>query len=153
MTDEFYMSLALKEAKKALAHNDIPVGAVIVKDEIVLAKAHNECELKKDSTAHAEILAIQSACHTLGLKNLSGCEIFVTLEPCAMCAGAILNARIKTIIYGANEPLFGACGSTLNLVQFPSFPHNSRIRANVLEDESKLLLQEFFQKLRKMKDE
>lgn len=145
------MTLALEEAKKALLHNDVPVGCVLVKDGKVICKAHNEREKRNDPTAHAEILALKKAGEILKDWHLNDLELYVTLEPCPMCAGALLNARIKTIIYGADENVWGACGSNLNLVQFPGFPHNIRIRSKVLEKECKYLLETFFKTLRKEK--
>lgn len=149
MDDTYFMHLALEEAKKALLHNDVPVGCVLVKDKKVIAKAHNEREKRKDPTAHAEILALKAAGEILGDWHLNELELYVTLEPCPMCAGALLNARIKTIVYGTDEKIWGACGSSLNLVQFPSFPHNIRVRSKVLEEECQGLLEDFFKRLRK----
>lgn len=143
------MRLAIEEAKKALAHHDVPVGCILVRNGEIISQAHNEREKRNDPTAHAEILALKKAGEILKDWHLNDLELYVTLEPCPMCAGALLNARIKTIIYGADEKVWGACGSNLNLVQFPVFPHNIRIRPNVLEEECRLLLENFFKMIRK----
>lgn len=148
-TDTYYMSLALKEAKKALPNGDVPVGCILVKNHEIIATGYNQRELKHDPTAHAEIIALRKAGEKLNSWHLDEVELYVTLEPCPMCAGALINARIKTIIYGVDEPLYGACGSQLNLVQFPSFPHNIRVRSGILKEECYALLKDFFKTLRK----
>ena len=148
-TDTYYMTLAIKEARKALLNGDVPVGCVLVKNHEVIATGYNQREYSKDPTAHAEIIALRKAGEKLHSWHLDDVKLYVTLEPCPMCAGALINARIKTIIYGVDEPLYGACGSQLNLVQFPSFPHNIRVRSGILKEECYALLQEFFKILRK----
>ncbi|WP_027626463.1 nucleoside deaminase [Clostridium lundense] len=124
MTVDF-MSKALKEAKKAEAINEVPVGAIIVKDHKIIAAAHNMTENLKDPTAHAEIIAIKKACNYLGNWRLNGCELYVTLEPCPMCAGAIIQSRISKVYIGTFDPRLGACGSIVNLLQ------NRNLNSNV----------------------
>ena len=150
MKNEF-MQIALKEAKKAYDKLEIPVGAVIVKNGEVIAKAHNLKETKFDTTKHAEILAIQKASKKLESWRLIDCDMYVTLEPCSMCAGAIINSRIKNVYIGASDEKTGAVGSVLNLFTDYKFNHNVNFEKGILEDECKNLLQEFFRKLRKQK--
>ena len=142
-----YMEYALEQAKKAALMGEVPIGAVIVKDNKIIASAHNLCEEKKDSTAHAEILCIKKAAEVLGDFRLTGAELYVTLEPCAMCAGAAINARIKEIIFGAYDPVKGALGSVTNLYSF-NFPNKPEVYGGIKEKESALILQEFFKKRR-----
>lgn len=148
--NEKYMSLALKEAEKAFNKGEVPVGCVIVKDDVVLAKAHNLRQTKKSALAHAEILAIQKASKKLNSWILEDCVMYVTLEPCAMCAGTIIQSRIKKLVYGANEPKFGACGSVVNLFEY-KFNHQVEVESNVMKEESAKLLKNFFQILRQNK--
>ena len=150
MKNEF-MQIALKEAKKAYDKLEIPVGAVIVKNGEVIAKAHNLKETKFDTTKHEEILAIQKASKKLESWRLIDCDMYVTLEPCSMCAGAIINSRIKNVYIGASDEKTGAVGSVLNLFTDYKFNHNVNFEKGILEDECKNLLQEFFRKLRKQK--
>lgn len=147
MQEEF-MKEALKEAKKALAKEEVPVGAVIVKDGEIIARAHNTKESKKDSTCHAEILAIQKACKKLDSWRLLDCEIYVTLEPCPMCAGALINSRIKKIYIGTDDGKTGACGSVLNLLGDYKFNHKIEIEKYILKEECEELLKDFFKFLR-----
>ena len=147
MKEEF-MQIALKEARKALEIEEVPVGAVIVKDGKVIAKAHNEKETKKNSTCHAEILAIQKACKKLSSWRLIDCEMYVTLEPCPMCAGALINSRIKKLYIGTSDEKTGACGSVLNLLEDYKFNHKIEVEKYVLEEESEALLKDFFKFLR-----
>ena len=147
MTEE-YMKIALDEAKKAYKKEEVPIGAIIVKDGKVIAKAHNMREKKKQACAHAEILAIQKACKKLRAWRLEGCEMYVTLEPCPMCAGAIMNARIKKLYIGAMEPKFGSVGSKVNLLENVTFNHTVEVEKGVCEKESVKLLQDFFKELR-----
>ncbi len=142
------MREALKEAKKALEIEEVPVGAVIVKDGKVIAKAHNEKETKKNSTCHAEILAIQKACKKLDSWRLIDCEMYVTLEPCPMCAGALINSRIKKLYIGTSDEKTGACGSVLNLLEDYKFNHKIEIEKYVLKEEAEALLKDFFKFLR-----
>ena len=148
--NEKYMLLALKEAEKAFNKGEVPVGCVIVKDDVVIAKAHNLRQTKKSALAHAEILAIQKASKKLNSWILEDCVMYVTLEPCAMCAGTIIQSRIKKLVYGANEPKFGACGSVVNLFEY-KFNHQVEVESNVMKEESAKLLKNFFQILRQNK--
>ncbi len=143
-----FMELALGEAKKALDYGDVPVGAVIVKEGKVIAKAHNMREKNQVSTHHAEILAIEKACEKLGSWHLDGCSIYVTLEPCPMCAGAIINSRIGDVYFGAKEHKTGSVGSVINLFAL-DYTFTPRIHYGILENECKSLLKDFFEKLRK----
>lgn len=142
-----YMILAIDEAKKAAAEGEVPIGAVIVKNGEILSVAHNECEQKKDSTAHAEILAIRRAAGKIGDFRLTDAELYVTLEPCPMCAGAIANARIKEVVFGAADPIKGALGSVLNLYSY-DLPNKPEVYGGISEKECLSLLQEFFKKRR-----
>lgn len=149
--NEKYMKMALKEAKKAFDENEVPVGAIIVKDGKVIARAHNQKETKTDTTKHAEIIAIQKASKKLKNWRLEDTTMYVTLEPCTMCIGAIIGARIKRLCFGAMDEKTGACGSVLNIPKDYPFNHIVEVEGNVMEDESKELLQEFFKMLRKKK--
>ena len=142
-----YMKMAINEAVKAFNKNEIPVGCVIVKDNLVVAKAHNLREINNLVTSHAEILAITKANKKLKSWRLDDCDIYVTLEPCAMCSGAIIQARIKNLYFGAYDLKAGACGSVLNLFSYP-FNHKVNVVGGILEDECKKLLQDFFKTLR-----
>ena len=146
--EEKFMREALKEAEKALKKEEVPVGAVIVKDGKIIARAHNTKESKKDSTCHAEILAIQKACKKLGAWRLLDCEMYVTLEPCSMCAGALINSRIKKLYIGADDNKTGACGSVLNLLGDYKFNHTIEVKKYILKEDSEKLLKEFFKFLR-----
>ena len=147
MKNEF-MQIALKEAKKAYDKLEIPVGAVIVKNGEVIAKAHNLKETKFDTTKHAEILAIQKASKKLQSWRLLDCEMYVTLEPCAMCAGAIIQSRIKKIYYGTHDLKTGAIGSVFNLLEDYTFNHKVEYESGVLEEECEQILKDFFKDLR-----
>ena len=142
-----YMHIALEEAQKAAAEGEIPVGAVIVKDGEVIAAAHNRRENDHDPTAHAEMLAMRQAARVLGDWRLRSCTLYVTLEPCAMCAGAILNARIPRVVYGASDKKFGAVGSVCSLFDM-AFNHHPKVEKGIREEESSALLTEFFKNLR-----
>jgi tRNA(adenine34) deaminase len=142
--DEYFMALALREAGRALEHEDVPVGAVIVRDGEVLAAAHNERELRADPTAHAELLAIRTAASKLGSWRVLDAVMYVTLEPCAMCAGAIVLARIPRIVFGAVDPKAGAAGSVLDILDVPQLNHRPQCERGLLADESAALLREFF---------
>lgn len=148
---EKFMKIALKEAKKAYDKEEIPVGAVIVKDGKVVAKAHNLKEQKNDTTKHAEILAIQKASKKLDSWRLQDCEMYVTLEPCSMCAGALIQSRIKKVYIGTMDYKTGACGSVLNLLNDYKFNHYVEIETGILADECEKILKEFFKELRKNK--
>ena len=149
--NEKFMREALKEAGKAFNKAEVPIGAVIVKDGKVIARGHNLREVRNQACAHAEILAIEKACKKLKAWRLENCDMYVTLEPCAMCAGAILNARIKNLYIGAMEPKFGAVGSKLNLFKDFVFNHTVNVETSILEDDCVQVIQDFFRKLRKDK--
>lgn len=143
-----FMEEAISEAKLAEDIDEVPIGAVIVKDGKIIARAHNTRETSKCATHHAEILAIEVACRTLGGWRLPETTLYVTLEPCAMCAGAIINARIPTVVYGAPDLRFGAFGSLIDLSEVP-LNHKPELRRGVRSDECKNLLGEYFKKKRK----
>jgi tRNA(adenine34) deaminase len=149
--EELYMKEALKEAKKAFLKDEVPIGAVIVKDGKIIARAHNLKELKKDTTCHAEILAIKKASKKLNNWRLENCDMYVTLEPCSMCAGAIIHSRIKRIFIGTMDEKTGACGSVLNLLEDYKFNHKVEVNKYILKGQCEELLKEFFKKLRKVK--
>jgi tRNA(adenine34) deaminase len=142
--DEHFMRLAIREAERALEHADVPVGAVIVRDGEVAGIGHNERELRQDPTAHAELLAIREAARSLGSWRLLDCVLYVTLEPCAMCAGAIVLARLPRVIYGASDPKAGAAGSVLDVLGEPRLNHRPEVAAGLLADVSASLLRDFF---------
>lgn len=147
MDDLSLMQLALEKAQEAANLGEVPVGAVIAKNGEVISVAYNTRELGKNATHHAELLAISKACEVLGGWRLWECELFVTLEPCPMCAGAIINSRIKRVVYAAKDEKAGCCGSVTNLFDMP-FNHMPIIENGLLEDESRALLKSFFQNLR-----
>lgn len=149
--EEKFMKEALKEAKKAFTEDEIPVGAVIVKNGKVIARAHNMKENKKDALCHAEILAIKKACKKLDSWRLIDCEMYVTLEPCSMCAGALINSRMKKVYIGTMDEKTGACGSKLNLLEDFKFNHNVEIEKYILKEESEKILKDFFKSLRERK--
>jgi tRNA(adenine34) deaminase len=142
--DEHFMRLALREAQLALDHDDVPVGAVVVLDGEVVGAGRNERELRQDPTAHAEVLAIREASRAVGHWRLLGCVLYVTLEPCAMCAGAIVLARLSRVVYGAEDPKAGAAGSVLDVLAEPSLNHRPEVDAGLLADDSAALLRDFF---------
>ena len=148
---EKWMKEALKEAKKAYDKEEIPVGAVIVKDDKIIARAYNEKETKFDTTKHAEIIAIQKASKKLKSWRLNDCEMYVTLEPCSMCAGALIQSRIKKVYIGTMDYKTGACGSVLNLLEDYKFNHNVECETGILQEECENLLKTFFKELRKKK--
>lgn len=147
MTDQELMGLALQEAEKAAALGEVPVGAVVAKDGQPVALAHNLRESGKNATYHAELLAIQQACQVLGGWRLWQCELFVTLEPCPMCSGAILNSRIRRVVYGAADTKAGCCGSVTDLFALP-FNHHPAVENGLRAEEAQALLQAFFLRLR-----
>jgi tRNA(adenine34) deaminase len=142
--DEYFMRLALREAERALEHDDVPVGCVIARDQEVVAAAPNERELRGDPTAHAEILALREAYRVLGSWRLSDAVVYITLEPCAMCAGAIVLARVPRVVFGALDPKAGAAGSVLNVLSEPRLNHRPEVARGLLADESADLLRQFF---------
>ena len=147
MDDLDFMREALALARKAAEMGEVPVGCVIVRGQEIVGRGYNRRETDKSALAHAEIQAIDQACRTLGGWRLWECTLYVTLEPCAMCAGAILNARIPRVVYGAGDRKFGACGSVCSLFSM-DFNHHPQVEAGLLEEESKALLQDFFRNLR-----
>ena len=148
---EIFMKKAIQEAKKAYNKLEVPVGCIIVKNGEIIAKAHNLKETKKDTTKHAEIIAIQKASKKLDSWRLIDCEMYVTLEPCPMCAGAIINSRIKKIYIGAKDEKTGAVGSVLNLLEDYTFNHKVQIENGILENECQKILKDFFKELRLQK--
>jgi tRNA(adenine34) deaminase len=142
--EAYFMRLALREAQRALAHDDVPIGAVLVRAGEVLAVAHNERELRSDPTAHAEILVLREASRALGSWRLLDCVLYVTLEPCAMCAGAIVLARVPRVVFGATDPKAGAAGSVLDVLAEPRLNHRPEVLSGVLAPDCGQLLSEFF---------
>jgi len=142
------MFAALKEAEEAYSNNEVPVGAVIVKSDAIIARAHNQVERLQDPTAHAEIIAIGAAANHLGSWRLKGCTLYVTLEPCPMCAGAIVLSRLDRIVFGSFDPKMGACSTLYNIVQDERLNHRVEIISGIMDDDAKLLLREFFEKKR-----
>jgi tRNA(adenine34) deaminase len=142
--DDHFMSLALREARRALQHDDVPIGAVVVHDGEVIGAAHNERELRQDPTAHAEILALREAASALGSWRVLESMLYVTLEPCAMCAGAIVLARVPRVVYGCPDPKAGAAGSVLDVLAEPRLNHRPDVAGGLLEDECATLLRAFF---------
>lgn len=143
------MGLALEEARAAAALGEIPVGAVIVRDETVIGRGHNRRELDNDPTAHAEMIAIRQASVRTGAWRLTGATMYVTIEPCPMCAGALVLARIDRLVYGAADPKTGATGTLYNIVQDPRLNHRMDVVAGVLEDECRDVMQRFFRERRR----
>lgn len=148
MTDKEFMRQALALAKEAADEGEVPVGAVVVKDGEVIAAGRNRREITHNALAHAEIEALNGACAALGGWRLSGCTLYVTLEPCPMCAGAIINARVDRVVYGADDPKAGSCGSLVNLFSVP-YNHSPAVERGILSEECAAVLREFFKKLRK----
>lgn len=146
--NELFMKKALEEAQKAFEKDEVPVGAVIVRNNEIIAAAHNCREIYKDATAHAEMLAIKKACEALGGWRLIDCDIYVTLEPCAMCSGAILQARLERLFIGAMDPKGGAAGSVLNLFENYHFNHRTEVVKGILEAECSQILKDFFKRKR-----
>lgn len=142
------MNAALCEASLAQDEDEVPIGAVIVKDGIIISSAHNMRESLKDSTAHAEILAIREACKAVGAWRLTGCEMYVTIEPCAMCAGAIVLSRMDRLIFGAPDPKAGACGSVMDIVRNPLLNHRVEVTGGVLKDKCRDIIKGYFKNKR-----
>ncbi|MBR2335044.1 MAG: tRNA adenosine(34) deaminase TadA [Clostridia bacterium] len=145
--DKEYMKIAVDEAKKAYDAGEVPVGAIIVKDGKIISQAHNNREETGDATGHAETLAIRMACDAIGSWRLEDCELYVTLEPCPMCMGAIINSRIKRVVFGAKDAKAGACGSIVNLASYP-FNHKPIVDNGVMTDDCAKILSDFFVKKR-----
>ena len=150
--DEYFMRIALRQAEEAFAADEVPIGAVAVRNGEIIARAWNQVELLKDATAHAEILVLTQAAAALGDWRLEDVEIFVTKEPCAMCAGAMVNARVKRVIFGSKDEKYGACGSALDVTGFKGMLHNVEVSSGVLEWECTGIIKEFFQRVRKKKN-
>lgn len=149
--DEYYMNQALSLARTAAKMGEIPVGAVVVLDGKIVGRGHNLRENNASATAHAEVIAIEEACRTLGRWRLDGCTLYVTMEPCPMCAGAIVNSRIDRVVYGCSDAVAGCCGSVLDLNAYP-FNHSFEITRGVCEQQAKAILGEFFKEKRKIKE-
>jgi tRNA(adenine34) deaminase len=143
-----YMFQALLLAEQALHEDEVPIGAVVVKNGLIIGRGYNQVERLHDTTAHAEIIAITAAMNHLKDKFLTDCDLYVTIEPCLMCAGAIKLARIKNLYVGAPEPKFGACGSIYNVIEDDKYNHKVNLYSGIYEEESKKLMQEFFNKKR-----
>ena len=152
MDSVFYIKEAIKEAKKAYKKGEVPVGCVIVYNDKIIARSHNLRETKKNVLCHAEVIAINKACKKLGTKFLDGCELYVTLEPCIMCLGASIQARIKKICYGAKEPKFGCLESLGNVLEDYKFNHKIEIENNILNEEISDMMKSFFKELRDSKN-
>lgn len=146
---EKYMALAIELAKLSNEHEDVPIGALIVHNDEIIGRGYNQIEKLNNSIVHAEIIAINDAISNFGYKHLLDCSLYVTLEPCSMCAGAIVLARISNLIYGAKDPKSGACGSLFNIPQDERLNHRVNIISSVKEDECSQLLKDFFKELRK----
>jgi tRNA(adenine34) deaminase len=142
--NERFMRLALGEAERCRDHGDVPIGAVVVRDREVIGAAGNERELRGDPTAHAEVLALRAAAESLGGWRIADSVLYVTLEPCAMCAGAIVLARVPRVVFGAHDPKAGAAGSVLDVLAEPRFNHRPEVETGLLADESAALLRDFF---------
>ena len=152
LNDEFFMLRALAEAQNAFAAGEVPVGAVAVYGTKIVGKAYNQVETLKDATAHAEILALTQAAAALGDWRMEEVELFVTKEPCAMCAGACVNARVKRVVFGLPDPRSGACGSALDVTNFPGMLWQVEVKGGVLADECGALIKEFFRQVRLRKN-
>jgi tRNA(adenine34) deaminase len=150
-SDHYFMGEALRQAVKAYEAEEVPVGAVVVRNGRIIARAYNQVELLKDATAHAEMLAITQAESVVGDWRLNDCTLFVTKEPCPMCAGAIVHVRFARVVYGARDAKAGAAGSAINLLQFPTLNHHAEITRDVREPECRALLQNFFAEQRAKK--
>jgi tRNA(adenine34) deaminase len=148
LPDEYFMREALRQAQKAYGTDEVPVGAVIIREGKIIARAHNQVELLKDATAHAEMLALTEAAAAVGDWRLTDCDLFVTKEPCPMCAGALVHTRIRRVIFGCADLSAGAAGSVMNLLQMPTLNHRCEITSGVLQKECAAILQEFFRKRR-----
>jgi tRNA(adenine34) deaminase len=148
-SDDYFMREALRLAAKAFANEEVPVGAVVVREGTIIGRAHNQVELLKDATAHAEMLAITQAEAALGDWRLNDCDLYVTKEPCAMCAGALVHVRMRRVVFGCPDERGGAAGGVVNLLQFPSLNHRCEITPGILQEECAGLLQSFFQARRR----
>ena len=151
MTDEAYMKLAIKEAKKARAIGEVPIGCIIVYEDKIIARGYNKRVAKKSVLAHAEILAIKKACKKIGDWRLEGCTMYITLEPCPMCAGAIIQARIPRVVIGSLNPKAGCAGSVLDMMHVDGFNHQVDVTTGVCDEECSKMMKEFFRELRERK--
>ena len=147
--DANFMRRALREAQKADSEGEVPVGAVVVHDEKIIARAHNRPLSLSDPSAHAEVLALRRAAKKLGNYRLKGCDLYVTIEPCAMCAGAIIQARLRRLVFGTSDPKAGACGSVLAVLNHPKVNHQVEVVSGVLAEECAAILRAFFRKRRR----
>lgn len=147
--NEYMMKEAIKEGKKALLFGEVPIGAVVVKNGKIIGRGHNSREVSESPLAHAEMNAMMDAARNLGSWRLTECDIYVTIEPCPMCTGALFQSRIRTIYYGAGDPKAGACGSVFNLFDFEQLNHTCVVVQGILEDECRLMMQDFFRSKRK----
>jgi tRNA(adenine34) deaminase len=143
-SDDYFMGEALRQAAKAYEREEVPVGAVVVREGKIIARAYNQVETLKDATAHAEMLVLTQAENAVGDWRLTDCTLYVTKEPCPMCAGAVVHTRLKRVVFGAGDPKGGAAGGALNLLQFPTLNHRCEITAGVRSDECRDLLKSFF---------
>jgi tRNA(adenine34) deaminase len=146
--DQDWMLEAIAEARKAEAIGEVPIGAVIVRDGQMIGRGHNLRETTHDPTAHAEMVAIRQACEAIGAWRLLDCTLYVTLEPCPMCAGAIVQSRVKRVVYGTTDPKAGCAGTLMNLLQEPRFNHETELTSDVLQSQCAMLLTQFFRRLR-----
>ena len=151
--DEYFMREALRLANKAAAAGEVPVGAVVVREGKIIARSYNQVELLKDATAHAEMLVLTQAEAAVGDWRLTDCDLYVTKEPCAMCAGALVHTRVRRVIFGCADPAAGAAGSVINLLQMPTLNHRCDIAAGVLENECAAILRDFFRERRGARSE
>ena len=151
MTDEAYMKLAIREAKKARAIGEVPIGCIIVYEDKIIARGYNKRVAKKSVLAHAEILAIKKACKKTGDWRLEGCTMYITLEPCPMCAGAIIQARIPRVVIGSLNPKAGCAGSVLDMMHVEGFNHQVDVTTGVCDEECSKMMKEFFRELRERK--
>ena len=148
LPDEYFMREALRQGQKAYAADEVPVGAVVARENKIIGRAHNQVELLKDATAHAEMLALTQAEAAVGDWRLTDCDLYVTKEPCVMCAGAVVHTRIRRVIFGCADRSAGAAGSMMNLLQMPTLNHRCEITSGVLQNECAAILQDFFRKRR-----
>jgi len=151
-SDQYFIRESLRLANKAAVADEVPVGAVIVREGKIIARAHNQVELLKDATAHAEMLALTQAEEAVGDWRLTDCDLYVTKEPCAMCAGALVHTRVRRVIFGCADPAAGAAGSVMNLLQMPTLNHRCDVSAGVLENECSGTLRNFFREKRRVSD-
>jgi tRNA(adenine34) deaminase len=152
LPDEYFMREALRQAQKGYAAEEVPVGAVVVREGKIIARAHNQVELLKDATAHAEMLVLTQAQAAVGDWRLTDCDLYVTKEPCAMCAGALVHTRIRRVIFGCTDPSAGAAGSVMNLLQMQFLNHRCEITSAVLQNQCAAILQNFFRQHRDEKE-